>query len=177
MSTEEISIVHYEEAYASDYKILNLAWIEKYFIVEKHDLEQLNNPSEYIIDQGGYILFATYNNTIVGTCALIKTGDKEYEMAKMAVAEDSQGKQIGNKLGQAIINLAKELNADRIWLESNRRLIPALTLYSKLGFVEIPMTGSPYARADIRMALWLNARATFQRNKEQGVQECDATKA
>lgn len=176
MSTEEISIVHYEEIYASDYKKLNLAWIEKYFIVEEHDLEQLDNPREYIIGKGGFIIFATYNNAIVGTCALIKTGDKEYEMAKMAVAAGFQGKQIGKKIGQAIINLARALNADRIWLESNRRLIPALTLYSKLGFVEIPMTGSPYARADIRMELWLNGGTTAP-GKEQGVQECDATKA
>jgi len=63
----EVSILQYHPEYAADYKRLNIAWIEKYFTVEEHDIEQLDNPGEYIIDKGGYILFARYNDQIVGT--------------------------------------------------------------------------------------------------------------
>jgi len=43
----------YNKEYAKDFKQLNLEWIEKYFVVEEHDLEQLSNPKENIIDKNG----------------------------------------------------------------------------------------------------------------------------
>lgn len=152
---EEVTILQYDKRYAENYKNLNLDWIKKYFIVEEHDLEQLEHPDEYIISKGGYILFAKLDDKIVGTCALIKTGEYEFELAKMAVAEEARGKQIGKKLGEAAIACMKDKGAKRIWLESNRILKPALSLYNKLGFKEIPLTFTPYARADIRMELLL----------------------
>lgn len=154
-TTDEVIIHAYDPQYAADYKRLNLDWIEKYFTVEEHDLEQLENPYAYIISKGGFIFFAKYNDEIVGTCALIKTGEQEYELAKMAVAEHVRGKQIGKKIGIAVIEHAKAISAKRIWLESNRILTTALNLYTKLGFSEIPITSTPYARADIRMEIWL----------------------
>ena len=66
--------------------------------VEKTDLPMLNNPKKNIIDKGGYILFAKYKNKIVGTAALIFSEKGNYELAKMAVTEGYQGKQIGKKL-------------------------------------------------------------------------------
>ncbi|CAN5832092.1 hypothetical protein BH10BAC2_BH10BAC2_21890 [soil metagenome] len=152
---EEVMILSYKPQYAVDYKRLNIDWIEKYFVVEEHDVEQLENPYEYIISKGGFIFFAKYNDEIVGTCALIKTGEQEYELAKMAVAENARGKQIGKRIGLVVIEQAKAAGAKRVWLESNRILITALNLYTKLGFTEIPITSTPYARADIRMEIWL----------------------
>lgn len=148
-----VNIVTYTPALAVYFRDLNIAWIEKYFKVEEHDSEQLNNPDEYIMDTGGEILFAEYDGKIVGTCALIKTGEDEYELAKMAVAENLQGKQIGKKLGLAAVEWAKRAGAKRLWLESNRILTTAINLYNKLGFVEVPVTYTPYARADIRMEI------------------------
>lgn len=149
----EVTILVYAPELAMHFKQLNIAWIEKYFKVEEHDSEQLDNPEQYIINTGGEILFAEYEGKIVGTCALIKTGDAEYELAKMAVAVDLQGKQIGKKLGLSAINWSKKAGAKRLWLESNRILTTAINLYLKLGFVEIPVTCTPYARADIRMEI------------------------
>jgi N-acetylglutamate synthase-like GNAT family acetyltransferase len=152
---ESVTILEYAPEYAGDFKRLNIEWIEKYFVVEEHDLEQLNNPEEYIISKGGYILFAQYNNEIVGVCALIKTNDKSFELAKMAVSSNVQGKQIGTTLGLATLNKAKAEGANHVWLESNRILKPAIHLYEKLGFVEIPIADTPYARADIKMEVWI----------------------
>lgn len=149
----EVSIVTYTPELALYFKQLNIAWIEKYFKVEEHDLEQLDNPEHYIIDNGGEILFAEYDCKIVGTCALVKTGEGEYELAKMAVAEDLRGKQIGKKLGVAAVEWTNKSGAKRLWLESNRILTTAINLYLKLGFVEVPVTYTPYARADIRMEI------------------------
>lgn len=154
-TVSEVEIIQFEPKYAGVYKDLNLNWIKKYFLVEPHDEEQLNNPEAYIINKGGYIFFAKYQNEIAGTCALIKTGDSEYELAKMAVTENMQGKQIGKKIGFAVLEYAKTIGAKRVWLESNRRLTTALNLYNKLGFIEVPIDSTPYARADIRMEIWL----------------------
>lgn len=150
---DELIIRDYEPGYAEAYKQLNLAWISKYFRVEEHDLEQLEHPEERIISRGGHILFAVINGQIAGTCALIKTHDREYELAKMAVSPEFQGQQIGQKLGLAILERARAIGARRVWLESNRRLVPALSLYRKLGFGEIPVGDTPYARADIKMEM------------------------
>lgn len=152
----EVILSNYNSKYAKDFKRLNLEWIEKYFVVEEHDQEQLGNPEEYIINRGGEILFAVYNNEVAGVCALIKTGEREFELAKMAVSPDFRGKQIGYKLGIHTIETAKLLGAKRIWLESNRVLNPAINLYRKLGFKEIPITVTPYVRVNIRMELMLD---------------------
>lgn len=151
----EIEIIHFKPKYARAYKDLNLNWIRKYFVIEPHDEEQLDNPENYIIKKGGFIFFAKYEGEIAGTCALIKTSENEYELAKMAVTESMQGKQIGKKIGLAVLEHAKAVGAKRVWLESNRKLATAINLYHKLGFIEVPIDYTPYARADIRMEIRL----------------------
>lgn len=156
---QAIEIVNYKSEYAAHFKSLNYHWIEKYFTVEPIDIQALENHQEKIISPGGCILFAKLNGNIVGTCALKKTSPDCYELTKMAVAESAQGKQVGKKLGQAIIAKAKQIGSKMIFLESNRKLVPAIQLYLKLGFVEAPYTTnqvSEYQRADIRMELKLD---------------------
>ena len=146
----EVEIIDYQPAYKEDFKTLNLAWIEKYFTVEPHDLEQLDNP-EVILEQGGVILFAQLGGVIIGTCALINEGEQGYELAKMAVSEAWQGRRVGKKLCMAVLQKARTLGATQVFLESNRKLTPALELYKKVGFREVPISHTPYARADIKM--------------------------
>jgi N-acetylglutamate synthase-like GNAT family acetyltransferase len=114
----------------------------------------LENPETEIINKGGFIFFAEYENEIVGTAALINHSDSVFELAKMAVNEKVQGKQIGKKLAQAAINKVMSLNADLLFLETNSKLLPALNLYKNLGFNEVEMkVQSEYSRATLRMEL------------------------
>lgn len=131
-----VKIVDYEPEYKAAFKALNVEWISKWFTLEPTDLKSLDNPDGYIIKKGGFIFVALYNNEPVGVCALIKMDDPDYdyEMAKMAVSPNVQGKGIGMLLGQAIINKARELGARNVYLESNTLLKPAISLYHKLGF-------------------------------------------
>lgn len=152
---ESVTIVDYNPQYAEDFKRLNVAWIEKYFKVEEHDLEQLSDPDGYIISKGGYILVAKLDENVVGVCALVKTGEDAFELVKMAVDPSAQGKKIGDQLGRAALRKAKDEGATYVWLESNRILTPAINLYLKLGFKEIPMADTPYERADIKMEVYL----------------------
>lgn len=153
-----LKIVNYQPEYKNDFRDLNYHWIKKYFKIEEPDRKVLENPEQEILAKGGYIFFADYNDDIVGTAALIKHLDGTYELAKMAVKEEVQGRQIGIKLAQKIIEKAVEENADELFLESNTSLIAATNLYRKLGFEEIEQKEpSKYERSTIRMNLKLNA--------------------
>ena len=155
----KVNIVPYSEAHKEYFKSLNHAWISKYFTLEEPDEQMLSNPQEYIIDKGGDILFASLEGQIVGTCALIKIDDHTYELAKMAVDENFQGRHVGKKLGLAVIEKARELGAHKLILESNKKLTPALNLYRKLGFVPIcaDHQTSIYQRANVSMQMDLDS--------------------
>ncbi|HMQ68930.1 MAG TPA: bifunctional helix-turn-helix transcriptional regulator/GNAT family N-acetyltransferase [Ignavibacteria bacterium] len=157
-----VKIIDYKPRYKKLFRDLNYEWLNKYFTIENKDRDLLENPDKEILKKGGYIFFAECDNKINGTVALIKHSDKEFELAKMAVTEDAQGKQIGKKLAIEAINQVISLNAEKLFLETNSSLIPALNLYKSLGFNEVEMKkGSEYKRATLRMELNLK---TYQHN-------------
>ncbi|GAB3579116.1 GNAT family N-acetyltransferase [Hymenobacter daeguensis] len=138
------------------FRQLNEEWISRYFILEPADLKALDHPEEYILAPGGHILLAEVDGQVVGTCALIKMADGGYELAKMAVSPAAQGRRIGLLLGEAAVRRVRELGGQRLYLESNSQLTPALRLYRKLGFQDLAQPNpSPYARADVQMELLL----------------------
>lgn len=149
----EIKIVEFQTAYRDDFKNLNIEWLQKYFVVEPFDEQQLSNPETEILDKGGKIFFAKDGDRIVGTASLLKEHDI-YELAKMAVTEDYKGKGIGNLLMEHCIAEAKKLGTKKLMLISNRSLTPALTMYEKYGFKEVPIEEEmPCERGNIKMEL------------------------
>lgn len=148
-------IITYLPEYKEDFIKLNKAWLEKYFYVEPHDLETFNTIEEDIINNGGQIFFCLIDNKIAGTVAMIKVNEKVYELAKMAVDENFKGLKLSNLLMEACIEFAKQQQAEKIFLVSNRILKPALNLYLKYNFVEVAMDETDYERADIQMELIL----------------------
>lgn len=151
----QAEILDFAPEFAGRFRELNEEWISHYFFMEEADHQSLGNPQGYIIDKGGCILMARYKGEIVGTCALINEGNGVFELAKMAVSPKAQGLKIGKLLGEAAVEKAKQAGAVKLYLVSNRRLETALNLYSKLGFVEVPMPPSIYERADIKMEMKL----------------------
>ena len=145
-----IEIINFEAQYKDDFKRLNLEWISQYFEVEPLDVQQLDCPEDYIFANGGLIYFAKLNNEIIGTVALKKVEETVFELSKMAVSPHYQGLGVGKKLGEHLINEAKGIGCKKLFLESNQKLTPAINLYKKLGFVEVPIGNSPYSRADFR---------------------------
>jgi GNAT superfamily N-acetyltransferase len=153
MANDEIQIINYLPVHKIYFKQLNYDWIKKYFTAEEEDLKILENPEEYILKGGGAILMAKRGCNIIGTCGLIKINEGIFELVKMAVDEKERGKKIGYLLGEAAIGKAKQLGAYRVQLETSSKLIPAVNLYKKLGFVEIPLKKSEYERCDLKMVL------------------------
>ncbi|HMS34409.1 MAG TPA: helix-turn-helix domain-containing GNAT family N-acetyltransferase [Ignavibacteria bacterium] len=155
----EVVIKDFDPKQKKIFRDLNYEWISKYFKIEDKDRKLLENPGREIIKKGGFILFAEYENEIAGTVALIRHSDKEYELAKMAVTEKAQGKQIGKKIALAAIERIKSLNAETLFLETNSSLLPAMNLYKNLGFQEVEMKRkSEYERATLRMELDLKKK-------------------
>jgi N-acetylglutamate synthase-like GNAT family acetyltransferase len=150
----KVEIVAFEERFAEDFAQLNFEWLEKYFYIEDYDKEVLTNPKNYILDKGGHIYMALVAGKVVGTVALIYRAKGVYELSKMAVSPNYQGLRIGQKLMYFCINKAAEMGLDRLFLDSNTKLTPAITLYHKVGFKEIPVPkNTPYERCNIRMEL------------------------
>jgi tryptophan synthase alpha chain len=163
---EQVEIIPFDDPLLSHFKELNVAWLKKYFYVEPIDEEIFAHPRQYILDKGGYIFFARYGNKIVGTCALMKSGNGDFELAKMAVDEKFQGKKIGHKLLEASMEKAKELRLSKLMLYSNTKLEPAIHLYRKFGFVEVPIDTTGYKRSNIKMEKDLRINAPLQKQED-----------
>lgn len=151
-----IQIIEYSEQFNEAFAALNKAWLQKYFTVEPIDEKIFANPAEYIINSGGYIFFAKLDDAIAGTFALMKIEDGVFELSKMAVDERFQGQKIGNKMLEFGLGKAKELGAIKVILYSNTALKPAIHLYRKFGFKEVPLGNVDYKRANIKMEIELN---------------------
>ena len=154
-----MEIIEYETRFQSAFKRLNEEWIETHWQLEEAGYQSLDSPTEYIIAPGGQIFLALDGREVVGTCALVRITDATYELAKMAVDARTRGKGIGAALGMAVIDKARSLKAERLYLESNTILKPAIRLYRKLGFEEFVGEPSPYDRCNIQMVLDLRVQA------------------
>lgn len=152
---EKLQIINYSPEYAKDFYTLNVAWLKKYFYVEPYDKKVLSNPEKFIINNGGFIFFAKYNNKIIGVVAIINQ-KSFFELSKMAVLPEFQGLKIGLKLMTHCIEFAKNKQWKSITLYSHRKLKPAISLYKKIGFKEVALEeNSHYERSDIKMLLEL----------------------
>jgi DNA-binding MarR family transcriptional regulator/GNAT superfamily N-acetyltransferase len=154
--SNEVQIVDFLPEHSLAFKQLNEEWITTWFKMEEEDHHALDHPKEHILDKGGHIYMALYQGQPVGACGLIPMEDGNFELAKMAVAPSAKGKGIGFLLGQACIEKARSLGAQKLYLESNTKLKPAISLYHKLGFHKVAGPPSPYERCNIQMELRLD---------------------
>lgn len=152
--TAAVEIIGYDSAYAADFKRLNIEWLERYFYVEEVDDANLSDPHTHILAPGGSIFLARLDGEIIGTCALIPADASRLELSKMAVTPRCQGLGVGRRLIEHAIELFSRSNYGVLFLESNAKLRPALTLYESVGFAHVPKPTaleSHYQRANVYM--------------------------
>jgi len=155
----EVTIREFTPGDENAFRRLNEEWIVQHFTLEPKDEEALREPGRTILELGGRIFLAVQDDEPVGCCALLAMAPGEYEVAKMAVTEACRGSGIGTRLLETAIAAARASGATRLYLETNRKLAPAIRLYEALGFRHLPparIVPSPYARADVYMELRLN---------------------
>ncbi len=149
----KITIVPYEEKYQPYFEKFNRQWIEAWFTMEPVDEFVLTNPDKAILQNGGAILMALYDEEVAGTVGLRKVDEATYEFTKMAVGEDFRRKGIAEALSYASFEKAKELGADKVILYSNTKNAGAIKLYEKVGFEHLPVEPGVYERANVKMEI------------------------
>jgi len=148
-----MKIVENKKKYLQDFIRLNEEWIEKYFEIEQIDKDLAKNPYS-IIKNNGYIFSIIENEKVIGVCALINSTSDTYELARMAISKEHQGKGYGSLLLETCLKKLKSINAKKVTLVSNTKLETAIKLYNKYGFVTIHIGQHPvYKRANIEMEL------------------------
>jgi ribosomal protein S18 acetylase RimI-like enzyme len=150
-------VLRYREEFRSAFERLNREWIEAYFVLEPADREILGDPRRKILEPGGQVFFVLEGGEVRGTCAVLRHSADECEIAKMAVAPAAQGRGYGDLLMEASLAFAREIHSRLVVIVSNTVLGPAIRLYRKHGFVEVPLASDGrYRRANIRLELELS---------------------
>ena len=113
-----IRVITYEPRYKQDFIRLNKQWIETWFRLEQSDLDTFAHIDDSIIGRGGQIFLAVdESEQVVGCCALKPHPESDcYELAKMAVSPDAQGKGIGRKRAETFLDYARSHGVKRIIL-------------------------------------------------------------
>lgn len=153
LAQAELRIVPFEPQWREHFYTLNAHWLRKYFVIEPIDEQVLREPESCVLEPGGAIFFALLGDQVVGTCALLHEAPGIYELSKMAVDESFRGLGAGRKLLDAAIAEFHRRDGSFLFLESSKKLKPALYMYERAGFVLQPANrpGSHYARADVYM--------------------------
>jgi DNA-binding MarR family transcriptional regulator/GNAT superfamily N-acetyltransferase len=146
----------FSEERADDFARINRQWIEAMYALEPVDDAQLSDPQGTIVTPGGDILFVEDPELgVVGTCGLLKTGEAEFELIKMAVLPEARGHGAGEFLLRATIERAFAMGAERLFLLTNKKSKAAIRLYERNGFVHdadiLARFGGEYARCDVAM--------------------------
>ena len=148
-----VDIIEFSAEYGSDFKRLNVEWLERYFYVEEVDHRVLSDPHSNILAGGGRIFLARLDGAVVGTCALIRVDQRRFELSKMAVTGAAQGHGVGRRLLNHALDVFKASGVELLYLESNSKLVPAITMYESAGFHHAPPTPDlgHYQRANVYM--------------------------
>ncbi len=149
-----VTITEYEDKYAGDFRRLNIWWLEEYGLAESHDYEVLDDPRGVVLDGGGHIYLAMFEGRVIGTAALLKERGDDYELVKMSVDPEFQGKGISKLLIEKCLDKAREIGARKIFLFSSSKLQKAIRLYTKYGFKHVPVTDSPFVTSDVKMEFY-----------------------
>jgi predicted N-acetyltransferase YhbS len=143
---------------AEAFRTLNEAWIGRFFTLEDEDRKILGDPLGQIVEPGGAAFVARLgaDGPVIGCIGIAPVAPGVFELVKMAVSPDHQGHGTGRKLIATALDRARSLGAERVVLESNAQLASAVHLYEAFGFRHLghdEVAPSPYARADVHMAL------------------------
>lgn len=152
-----MQVIEYQEKYKKDFVKLNTQWVERYFVMEDADLEVLEHVDD-LLKSGAMIYFAVEEDQVLATCMAMPLDGDVWEICKLAASGQYTGTGAGSAVFRASMNYAKEHGAKKLTLISNSRLKPALHIYKKFGFKEVPLNKAywGFERADIEFEYNIN---------------------
>jgi DNA-binding MarR family transcriptional regulator/GNAT superfamily N-acetyltransferase len=153
LSTAKPIVKPFHAKWREHFYRINAEWLERHWTIEDIDHRVLSQPEKLVLEPGGAIFFALVDGEVIGTCALLQESPGVFELTKMGVETGWRGIGAGRALIQAIIQEFHKRRGKTLFLESNKRLGPALKLYESAGFVHqpAPRPGSHYQRSDVYM--------------------------
>ncbi len=160
MLPAKYKIIDYQPAHQPFFEQVYREWFTTHFHVPTEPIDDfvLTQPERAILAKQGAILIATCEERLAGFVALKKVDQFTYELTKMAVHPDHRGKGLGEAICRAALDRAETLGAKCLILYSHTSLGPALHIYRKLGFKEVPLEKGLYSdfRCDLKMERWLD---------------------
>lgn len=128
---------------------LNLQWIKELHVVEDSDRKMGEDPSLYIAT-GNYMLSLHDGEKVAGVVALKRDEDGTYELTKLAVDKTYRRQGLGERLMNAVDDLARELGLSKIYLLTSTKNADAVRMYHRLGWTQfLDGTHPKYSRCNI----------------------------
>ena len=162
-------IIDYQPTHQPFFEQVYREWFTAHFHVPPEPIDDfvLTQPETAILAKQGAILIATCEERLAGFVALKNVDPFTYELTKMAVHPDHRGKGLGEVICKAALDRAETLGAKCLILYSHSSLGPALHIYRKLGFKEVPLEKGLYSdfRCDLKMERWFDP-ATITPNEQ-----------
>ena len=112
-------------------------WLNIDLSFQHFDEELMELKTMYGFPKGGIVLCKD-GNEIIGCVGIRKLDDSIAELKRMFIKPAFQKKGMGKQLLQKAVELARGLNYNVIRLDTLNYMIPAINLYKKYGFYEIP---------------------------------------
>lgn len=155
----KIDIVEYQPAHKEIFVSMTKEWLKEYFWIEPCDERLFEDPAKEYISTGGQVFVAVdkdNQDAVVGVCALVfHPENHSWEMSKLSVRKEYRCNGIADILVNHTMACAKKKGADKLFLDTSKRLEAAVRLYKRKGFREIPLTNSHYQRTDTQMVIEL----------------------
>lgn len=147
-----MNIIQYDEKYRKDFVDLNTAWLERFYTVEPFDQDMMDKVNE-LVQNGAMVYFAIENRKVIATCMTMPLSDSIWEICKLAATNQYTGTGAGSSVFKACMDYAIAHGAKKLSLISCRALKPAIHIYKKFGFKEVPLNKEFWGaeKADIEM--------------------------
>lgn len=104
----------------------------------QHFENELNGLEAMYSAPNGGIILCKENDQFIACVAVRRIDDTTAELKRMYVQPAYQGKGIASRLLENALQLAKDLGYSSVRLDTLDNMTPAIQLYKKYGFYEIP---------------------------------------
>jgi len=137
-----MKIEQYNHAYEGAFEHIWVDWLKNTMGIEPQlqDLEEVRNPFQSYVQNGGMAFYATDETCCVGVVAVKKLNETDYEFCKLVVSEKVRGSGLGRQLVQQCIDFVCERKGAYLYLQSFYKLEIALKMYHSMGFLK---SGAP----------------------------------
>lgn len=146
----------YKPKYKEAFVRLNTEWLTRFYWIESFDRYAMDHVEE-LIGQGAMAFFAVdEEEEVMATCMAMPLEGTTWEICKLAAKNQYTGTGAGSAVLQAAMNYAEQHGACKEVLISCRGLKPAIHLYKKFGFYEVPY----------RKEFWKSEKADIEMERE-----------